>query len=280
MQKSHTVLVALLTSTMTFTSVPGLAAGDTARTNANGTTNTANTAGTTTNRNTANQGVMQNDAYVTISGTVASIEEDDEFVLNHKGGQIEVDTNDAWRNLFKRDAANAAKALTVGDRVTVTGRIDDDWFGDRELDAYSLRHERGGQVFNYEPTKRVEGAPDMNMAETQDDRVTLTGTITEVVNNNRYRMRFSSQSAATNTQQAATIEIDTTGITGGKDQRFNVGDRVTVVGELDDTFFRGREINVDTIRYAGQGTEQSGAAVNGSRMNEASPSSGQNTMNR
>lgn len=186
----------------------------------------------------------RNDAYVTLSGTVGAITDDDEFTLNYGGGQIEVDTNDAWPNLFNSDANNAARVINKGDHVVVSGKIDNDWFGERELDAYSLRHQRGKEVFNYENSKRITGMPNISKWDfDQKDRISVTGTITQVMNDSRYQMRYGN---------SGNIEIDTTGITGGKDQHFKVGDRVMVTGKLDDTFFGKREITVDTIQRAEQ----------------------------
>jgi hypothetical protein len=86
---------------------------------------------------------------VTIAGTVSKITDSDEFDLSYDGGMIHVDTNDAWPNIFKKDANNAAKQLMVGDHVVVMGKIDDNFFSKREIDAKSLRFEQGGQIFSY-----------------------------------------------------------------------------------------------------------------------------------
>jgi len=86
---------------------------------------------------------------ITIAGTVAKITDADEFDLNYEGGTIHVDTNDAWPNIFKKDANNATKQLAVGDHVVVDGRIDNNFFAKREIDAKSLRFEQGGQIFTY-----------------------------------------------------------------------------------------------------------------------------------
>ncbi len=91
---------------------------------------------------------------VIIAGKVGTIEGGDQFTLNYDGGTIRVDTNDAWPNIFKKDANTATKQLTVGDNVVVTGKIDDNFFSKREIDAKSLRFEQGGQIFSY-----GDGAP-------------------------------------------------------------------------------------------------------------------------
>jgi uncharacterized protein YdeI (BOF family) len=94
---------------------------------------------------------LPDNGMISLTGTVERVVNNDEFDINYGGGTMRVDTNDAWPNLFKRDANVAGKQLSVGDRVYVMGKIDNNFFTKREIDAYSLRHEQGGEIFNYEP---------------------------------------------------------------------------------------------------------------------------------
>jgi hypothetical protein len=96
---------------------------------------------------------LPNKGTVTISGEVAKISDKDEFDLAYDGGMIHVDTNAAWPNIFHKDANNATKQLAVGDHVVVTGKIDNNFFSKREIEAHSLSFENGGQIFSYEHNK-------------------------------------------------------------------------------------------------------------------------------
>lgn len=186
----------------------------------------------------ANQNTAEDDSYVTLSGTVGGVSDKDEFTLNYGGGTIKVDTNDAWPNLFNRDANNATRYIREGDRVVVTGKVDDNWFTQRELDAYSLRHQRGSEVFNYEAERRSAAAPAIK-DDMLDDKgsVTITGTVSKVEDNGRYLVRYPGKMTAIRVDASALKEAGP----------FNVGDRVTVTGPLTDTLFTRKEIKADGI---------------------------------
>ena len=71
---------------------------------------------------------MQDDAYVVVDGTVGEIS-GDEFTLNMTNGSIVVELD-----RFDWDG-DETKYLTVGESVTVTGFIDDDFLEGREIEA-------------------------------------------------------------------------------------------------------------------------------------------------
>lgn len=73
---------------------------------------------------------LQDGAYVTLSGTVGKIVDGDEFELRHGKGTIMVDTNDDWPNLFDN---NAGQILKTGDKVRVSGEVDDNLFTKKEM---------------------------------------------------------------------------------------------------------------------------------------------------
>lgn len=219
----------------------------------------AHAAPATTNQSGASSAATaQDDSYVTISGTVGSLIDDDEFYLNYGSGRVKVDTNDKWANMFKADANNAGRVLKEGDRIVVSGRVDNNWFANREIDATSIRHQSGGQVFAYDldPNMTNLAGVDPGTLLDQQGRVVLTGTITRAINNDRYQMRYGTG------QQANTIEVDTTGVDDNTISNLKVGDRITVIGKVDDTLFNRREINADNVQVGtrnGKGTTQQGS---------------------
>jgi uncharacterized protein YdeI (BOF family) len=72
------------------------------------------------------------DSQISLSGKVASIEQDS-FVLDYGAGRVRVDLEDGldWFPV-------GTPGLTIGEPVTVNGRIDDDTFANRELEASSI----------------------------------------------------------------------------------------------------------------------------------------------
>lgn len=188
------------------------------------------------------------DSYITLSGTVGSMVDQDEFYLNYGKGRVKVDTNDKWPNMFKPEANNVTRVLKEGDHVVVTGKVDDNWFTNREIEASSIRHQRGGQVFSYDldPNASTMAGIDPATILDQQGRVALTGTITREVNNDRYQMRYGTGA------QAKTIEVDTTGVDNAKIDNLKVGDRITVTGTVDDTLFNKRELNAQNVQTLAQ----------------------------
>src|SRR5688572_22201289 len=129
MPKSYAskTLALLLTSAVSLTALTALAADNNTGSNKAETANTLNT---------PDRNLMQDDAYVTLTGKVASVTENDAFQLDYGKGVIRVDTNDGRSNIFQGADANAGNVLREGDQVTVTGRIDNNWFSEREIDAH------------------------------------------------------------------------------------------------------------------------------------------------
>lgn len=72
------------------------------------------------------------DSQISLSGKVASIDRDS-FVLDYGAGRVRVDLEDGldW-------FPTGMPGLTIGEPVTVNGRIDDNTFANRELEASSI----------------------------------------------------------------------------------------------------------------------------------------------
>jgi len=79
------------------------------------------------------------DSWISISGTVESVRPD-EFMLDYGEGVITVEMDDG-----DRDAD--AYELVKGDKVTVSGRIDDDLFEVAKIEAASVFVENLGTYF-------------------------------------------------------------------------------------------------------------------------------------
>lgn len=185
---------------------------------------------------------FQNDAYITISGTVASMSDGDEFALKHANGTIKVDTNDSFPDLFEEDAA---EYLKVGDRVVVTGKVDNNLFSTNEIEAYRLETVRDGKnrVFTnakLAPQNERDLAAFTPLAQgqalTDEKNVRLSGRISQIDGNDNLQLRFADGS----------IKVDLDDIDDKELSNFKVGDDVVVFGEVDKNWNDTKEI--DAVR--------------------------------
>lgn len=183
---------------------------------------------------------LEANTYVTLSGTVEGTPETNSFTLRYTGGSIRVDTNDAWPDLFRKDAA---EILKPGDQVTVTGRVDDALFSAKEIDAMSISHK--GQTYSRVYTRGADADPLFKMwpyygwdaARVDNDNVSVSGVVSEISGNNEFEMKFGDR----------TMKVDTSDLTLAETERLRAGDRVTVFGKVDDTWFNTRTLRADSL---------------------------------
>lgn len=186
---------------------------------------------------------FQNDAYITITGTVGSITDEDEFQLNHAGGTITVDTNDAWPDLFRADAGTV---LNTGDRVSVTGKVDNNLFSGNEIEAYRLTvsGDTYGRIYtnqNYAPSYENDYAAYNNVAYgtglTDDQQVRISGEVSKIVNDEKFMLRYGN----------GEIQVDTDDVDFTNAAKLNVGDEVVVFGEVDKDLFQKKEVEAERV---------------------------------
>lgn len=185
---------------------------------------------------------FQNDAYITLSGTVGEITDGDQFKLNHSGGIIMVDTNDTWPDLFEVDADTLLK---TGDRITVTGKVDNNLFAQNEIEAYQLTVD--GPTYNRVYTNSNFGPEndDSYMAYygsygaglSDDQEVRLSGTVSKLVNNESFMLRYGN----------GEIRVETDDLEFTNADRLSVGDEVVVYGEVDEGWFKKKAVEADRI---------------------------------
>lgn len=187
-----------------------------------------------------------NNATITLSGKVASIASGDEFILDYGDGTIKVDTNDAWPNIFKRDAYRVDEILQEGERVWVSGKIDHNWFSSNELDAYTLWQTENGRTIVYKslPSNKETEFPDGGVLPEEGTAI-VTGTISKVVGSHDYLLQYGSS-------PNDTIQVDVSHIGGIEANAYQVGDRVTVSGRMDQRLLSRREIDASYIKRVDQ----------------------------
>lgn len=186
---------------------------------------------------------FENDAYITISGTVGEITDGDEFMLNHAGGMIKVDTNDTWPDLFANDAATLLK---TGDRVSVTGKVDNNLFTTNEIEAYrmTVAGNSYSRVYTnqaYAPSYENDYAAYNNVAYgaglEDDQKVRISGEVSRIEKDDKFMLRYGN----------GEIMVDTDDVEFSNVTALAVGDEVVVFGEVDKDLFQKKEVEAERV---------------------------------
>ena len=172
------------------------------------------------------------ESWISIDGSVEEVMAD-AFTLNYGEGIITVEMDDG-----DRDAD--AYQLMSGDKVTVTGLVDDDFFQTTTIEAGSVYVEELGTYFYASSADEEDSFVTLAMP-VSDSRFVLQGTVTAVSDD-----EFMLDTGA----RQITVELDELGYDPLDDegyQTIEVGDRVTVTGEMDYDFLEGRELVASSI---------------------------------
>jgi uncharacterized protein YdeI (BOF family) len=175
------------------------------------------------------------DSWISVSGTVESVT-NDAFVLDYGEGVMTVEMDDGDRD------ADGYK-LVSGDKVTVNGRIDDDLFEARTLEASSVYVEN---IDTYFYASAVDEEDIDNVIVTVSTPVvisatTVQGTVTEV-SAEEFVVDTGLRQVRVEVEEMAYNPLDDQGY-----QKIEVGDRVSVTGQIDDDLFEGRELVADSV---------------------------------
>lgn len=172
------------------------------------------------------------DSWISIDGTVAEVMVD-AFELEYGNGTIMVEMDDD-----DRDAA--AYALDHGDRVAVTGVIDDDLFETSTIEASSIYVEDLGTYFYSSAFDEMDNFVTIT-SPLDPSRLVLQGMVTEVSDE-----EFTVDTGL----REVTVELDDLWYDPLDDegyQRIRVGDRVSVTGTMDYDFLEGRELVASSV---------------------------------
>ncbi|MBU1187738.1 MAG: NirD/YgiW/YdeI family stress tolerance protein [Gammaproteobacteria bacterium] len=180
--------------------------------------------------------MMPDDSWISISGTVANVMAD-RFELDYGQGSVTVEMDDG-----DRDAD--AYALIDGDKVRVSGLIDDDFMEATKIEASSVHVEKLGTTF-YASTADEEDWVDNYVittpvvpAETQ-----LRGTVTSVAPAvNEFTINSGSREITVDVTSMIYDPLDDEGY-----QQIEEGDLVSVTGDIDTGLFENQELQADTI---------------------------------
>lgn len=164
-------------------------------------------------------------SWITISGTVESVERDT-FTLDYGDGVVTVEMDDGDRD------ADAYKLLT-GDDVTVSGVVDDKFFEKTIIEAGTVYVADLGTTF-YSSTLDDEGSRTMAYWEPAPDKTystTVRGTVTAVTDES-FLLSSGAQRLLVDVDEMPYNPLDDEGY-----QRIGIGDKVRVSGEADNALF-------------------------------------------
>jgi len=171
-------------------------------------------------------------SHITISGTVAS-PASDRFTLDYGDGTILVEMDD-WDNFGE------AHGLMDGDKVTVFGRIDDDFFEVAKIEAGSVYVENLNAYFYANSADEESMAYDARFwtapAPVVISSTTLTGTVESVdPMGDEFTLDIGGASVTVDTADLGYDPLDKTGF-----QQIGMGDYVHVSGAMDYEFVDGK----------------------------------------
>ena len=173
------------------------------------------------------------DTWISLSGTVKSVTAD-AFVLDYGEGAITVEMDDGDRD------ADGYK-LVAGDKVTVNGLIDDDLYETRTIEASSVYVEKLGTYF-YASAADEEDVLVTVTTPLVISQLTVQGKVTAVTGTEEFVIDTGLRSLTVEVDEMPYNPLDDEGY-----QKIEVGDVVSVTGEIDDDVFEGRELVADSI---------------------------------
>ncbi|HKL25721.1 MAG TPA: hypothetical protein VJ910_05790 [Desulfuromonadales bacterium] len=172
------------------------------------------------------------DSWISISGTVESVTADS-FILDYGDGVITVEMDDGDRD------ADGYKLL-AGDKVTVNGLIDDDFYETTTIEASSVYVEKLGTTFFASAVDEEDYLVTVTTPIVVS-ATTVQGTVT-AVDDEEFTVATGLQATRVDVEEMAYNPLDMEGY-----QRIEVGDYVRVTGNMEKEFFEGRELMAETV---------------------------------
>jgi uncharacterized protein YdeI (BOF family) len=176
--------------------------------------------------------VKPDDTWISISGTVDTVRPDS-FTLDYGKGVITVEMDDGDRD------ADAYK-LVKGDKVTVNGKIDDDLFETRTIEAGSVYVESLDTYF-YASAADEEDTFVTVTAPVVISQTIVQGKVTEV-SGEEFVVDAGVRKVRVDVSEMSNDPLDDEGY-----RKIKVGDRVSVIGKMDDDLFEGRELMAQSV---------------------------------
>ena len=180
----------------------------------------------------SNPYAQADDSWISLSGTVKAISRDS-FTLDYGERTIKVEMDDT-------DRQSETYALRMGDKVTVNGMIDDDFFETSKIEAGSVYIEKLGRHFFASVLDEEDFAAVAYLAPI-DDGVAVHGLVT-TVDGDEFTIDNGLRSVRVDVENMGYDPLDDEGY-----QKVEVGDVVRVEGRMDDDFLETRELMAESI---------------------------------
>ena len=174
--------------------------------------------------------LQPNNTWITISGEVETVEAD-AFDLDYGEGVITVEMDDGDRD------ADGYKLLP-GDKVTVSGMIDDDFYEQTTIEASSVYVENLGTTFY---ASAVDEESIDVVTPVVPSRVTVSGTVSAVTNDD-FIINTGLRSLRVDIEDLPYNPLDEEGYL-----KIETGDFVRVTGNMETEFFEGRQLMADSV---------------------------------
>lgn len=177
-----------------------------------------------------------NNSWITISGEV-DVVSPDSFLLDYGDGSIIVEMDDGDRD------ADAYKLLR-GDKVSVSGAIDDDFFETTSIEASTVYVKKLDTTF-YASSLDEEDIMGWSVAVTvplDSSEMIIYGMVTKIDKEDEFVVDSGLRSIRVETEEMAYNPLDEDGY-----QKVEIGDRVRVAGSMDYDLFEGREVVANTV---------------------------------
>jgi uncharacterized protein YdeI (BOF family) len=171
--------------------------------------------------------VKLNNTWINISGTVKNVTADS-FTLDYGDGTVIVEMDDGDRD------ADGYKLLS-GDKVTVNGKIDDDFFEKTSIEASSVYVEKLGTFFFASAVDEEDYAANLITPVVVSTTV-AQGVVTKVEDHS-FNINNGQKSLTVDVSKMVYNPLDDQGY-----QKIDVGDLVRVTGRMDKGFFTGRRL--------------------------------------
>lgn len=173
-----------------------------------------------------------NESWISIDGVVESVSANT-FMLDYGDGSVTVEMDDGDRD------ADAYKLIT-GDKVNVVGKVDDDLFETTTIEASSVYVEKLGTSFYASPIDEDDVMISV-VTPVVISKTLVQGTV-ESVGEDQFTIDTGAQKLSVQTGGLGYDPLDDEGY-----QKVEVGDRVSVTGDIDAEFFGGFEFVADAI---------------------------------
>ena len=172
------------------------------------------------------------DSWISISGTVETVSPD-EFTLDYGDGIITVEMDDGDRD------ADAA-VLEMGDEVTVSGLIDDDFMELATIEASSIYVEELGTTFYASAVDEEDAFVTVSPVVVVGDMV-VQGVVTSVTDE-AFTLDNGPREITVTVEEMGYDPLDDEGY-----QKVETGDLLSVSGHIDADLFEGGEMVAETI---------------------------------